>query len=162
VVVVSACAREERRVRSLMGERKGKETYSTSLIPLLSFKSAPAQKAPSTSLARINALVTPPLPTSFPSESYSSRIDSTWERNSESNWVEMAFRAEGRDRERMRMSPLLGAGRVVSLMHGGEEVVVEYVLRRRCWRWGVKVNLKVRLEMGRGWARDIRGGIFEG
>lgn len=60
------------------------------------------------------------------------------------------------------MSPLLGAGRVVSLMHGGEEVVVEYVLRRRCWRWGVKVNLKVRLEMGRGWARDIRGGIFEG
>jgi hypothetical protein len=98
-------------------------TYWSGVNPLLSFKSAPAQKQLSTSLAKITALVgplrsTPAAPpyiflagASEPSDSYSEWIEEMASRSSERSWTDMAFFAEGRERVRMRMRPVCGAGR---------------------------------------------------
>jgi hypothetical protein len=98
--------------------KEGKtNTYSSLVIPRRSFKSAPAQKQLGTSLASTTALVGPFLSvpaappylfvgTSFPSSSYSLAIASTFARNSWSNCRDMALRADGRARERMRMRPV--------------------------------------------------------
>lgn len=95
-------------------------TYSSLLIPFRSFKSAPAQKLASTSLARINARV-------GPSPSFSAWMLSTSCRSSLSSCREMALRDSGRLRLRIRMLPLWGAGTLVTLIVEAE--AVEYALR---------------------------------
>lgn len=91
--------------------------------PFRSFKSAPAQKQLSTSLASITALVgplssTPAAPpyifvggASLPSGVYSEAMEETASRSSERRATEMAFRAEGRESVRILMRPVCGAGR---------------------------------------------------
>lgn len=91
--------------------KKG-NAYISGVKVALSFKSAPAQKTPSTSLVIIKALVGPSspcalaLPTSFPSASYSAAISSTCARSSCNNWILIALRASGRQSERTRIEPL--------------------------------------------------------
>jgi hypothetical protein len=98
--------------------------------PARSFRSAPAQKQLSTSLARISALVgavlsVPAEPpnfsvtgTSSPWSLYSEAIASMCERSSQRSCLEMALRAEGRASERMRMRPDDGAGTSVMFIRG--------------------------------------------
>jgi len=109
---------------------KKKRTYSSAVKVARSFRSAPAQKQLSTSLATISALVgplssTPAAPpnfnvggTSSPLASYSAAIASMCERSSQSSCLEIALRAEGRASERMRMRPDEGAGTSVMLIKG--------------------------------------------
>jgi hypothetical protein len=85
-----------------------------------SFRSAPAQKLVSMSLAMINALVDPVSP--------SLCMLVIWWFSSASNCFEMALRAAGRLRERIRMLPQCGAGTLVTLMGDGRPV--EYAHRR--------------------------------
>ena len=77
-------------------------SYSSGDMPNRSFKSAPAQKALSDSLARIKALVLPLPP--------SSCKPSTTPLNSLSSCCEIAFRALGRSSDRTVMVPACGAG----------------------------------------------------
>ncbi len=98
-------------------------TNCSGVKPFLSFKSAPAQKQLSTSLAKITALVgprpsTPAAPpyiflggASLPSGVYSEAMEEMASRSSERRPTEMAFRAEGRESVRIRMRPVCGAGR---------------------------------------------------
>lgn len=72
-------------------------THSSCVKVALSFKSAPAQKLVSTSLARINARVEPASP--------SLCMLLTWWCSSESNCRDMAFLAAGLFRDRIRMLP---------------------------------------------------------
>jgi hypothetical protein len=97
-----------------------------------SFKSAPAQKLVSTSLAIINARVAPDSPSSW--------IESTSRRSSESNWVEIAFRALGRLSDTMRILPLWGAGTLVTF-RTGDAVLERYLPRRNAHlRCGVRMK----------------------
>jgi hypothetical protein len=105
-------------------------TYSSAVKPARSLRSAPAQKQLSTSLARINALVgafssVPAAPpnfsvgdTSSPCSLYSEAIELTCDRSSQSSCLDIAFRAEGRARERIRIRPEEGAGTSVTLIRG--------------------------------------------
>jgi hypothetical protein len=77
-------------------------SYSSGDMPSLSFKSAPAQKALSDSLAKIKALVLPLPP--------SSCKPSTTPLSSLSSCVEMALRALGRSSDRTVIVPACGAG----------------------------------------------------
>jgi len=77
-------------------------SYSSGDMPNRSFKSAPAQKALSDSLARIKALVLPLPP--------SSCKPSTTPLNSLSSCCEIALRALGRSSDRTVMVPACGAG----------------------------------------------------
>lgn len=86
------------------------EAYSSGVKPALSFKSAPAQKLVSISLASIKALVAPVSP--------SLCILFTWWFSSASNCRDIAFRAAGRFNERMRMLPQFGAGTLVTFITG--------------------------------------------
>lgn len=91
--------------------------YSSAVNPARSFRSAPAQKQLSTSEVKINALVgplssTPAAPPnrfsggiSSPFVSYSPATASTCERNSHNSCLEIAFRAEGRARDSIRIRP---------------------------------------------------------
>lgn len=100
--------------------KDGRATHSSLLNPRLSFRSAPAQKASSTSLATMRALVGPWGPSLWMSLMCRER--------SASRAREMALRFLGLLRERMRMEPLWGAGMFRMLIKGGE------VLLRRIWR----------------------------
>lgn len=84
------------------GEGKVGVSYSSSLKVTRSFRSAPAQKALSCSLARISARVAPFSP--------SCAIDWISRLSSLSSCTEMALRACGRFRERILMFPACGAG----------------------------------------------------
>ena len=88
--------------------------YSSGVKPARSLRSAPAQKLESTSLLNIRALVAPISP--------SLCILSIWWFNSASNCLEIALRATGRLRERMRMLPQCGAGMLVTLITGAGAV----------------------------------------
>jgi hypothetical protein len=83
-------------------------TYCSGVKVARSLRSAPAQKAVSTSLARIRVRVAP--------EGPSSCIESTSLRSSASNCVDIALRAPGLFRERMRMVPVCEAGMFVTLI----------------------------------------------
>lgn len=72
-------------------------TYSSGVNVARSFRSAPAQKLESTSLARINALVDPLSP--------SSCMLLIWWLSSASNCRDIALRAAGRFKERILMLP---------------------------------------------------------
>lgn len=76
--------------------------YSSCVNVALSFKSAPAQKLVSTSLARIRALVGPVCPSLC-------MLVICW-LSSESSCLEIALRAAGRFKERIRILPECGAG----------------------------------------------------
>ena len=91
------------------------KTHSSPVNPLLSFKSAPEQNAPSTSLATISALVGPSGP-SDPTEFIS--LEKALRRARE-----MALREEGLLSERMRMEPVWGAGMERAVMSGPEAVL---------------------------------------
>ena len=77
-------------------------SYSSGDMANRSFKSAPAQKALSDSLAKIKARVLPLPP--------SSCKPSTTPLSSLNSWVEIAFRALGRSSDRTVMVPACGAG----------------------------------------------------
>jgi hypothetical protein len=94
-------------------------TYSSCVNVALSFKSAPAQKLASTSLARISARVDPLSP------SWCMLL--TWWLSSASNCRDIAFRAAGRLSDSIRMLPECGAGTLVTLMAGA--CAVEYAHR---------------------------------
>ena len=115
--------------------------YSSGVKPLLSLRSAPAQKQLSTALAITNALVgplasdpgtSPAAPParaiSLPLESYCACTDSIWSRRELSSARERALREEGRFSSRMRMCPLFGAGRLVTTTRGCASVADEYGL----------------------------------
>ena len=99
---------------------EGGETHSALLKARLSFRSAPAQKASSTSLAIMRALVGPWGPSLW--------MSVMWRERSARRAREMALRFLGLLRERMRMEPLCGAGMLRMLISGGEELL------RRIWR----------------------------
>lgn len=75
----------------------GRETYSSCVKVARSFRSAPAQKLVSTSLANMSARVAPVSPSLW--------ILLTWCVNSASSWRDMAFRAAGRLNDNMRILP---------------------------------------------------------
>jgi len=102
--------------------RGGRKSYSSLLNPARSLRSAPAQKAESTSLARIKALVAP-----FPP---SCAIALTCWVNSVSSCREIAFRACGRLSERILIDPECGAGTFLTLIT--ELAAVDVALRRIC------------------------------
>lgn len=141
-------------------------TYSSSENPLLSFRSAPAQNELSTALATIKALVGPfssapamppkrlfqllggsssPVDASYCEWTLSISLRSVWRRARD-----IAFRADGRLSSRMRMWPVLGAGRFVMRMRGSSVVVEEY-------RRAEGVERRGRLERR---TRNGRGGIL--
>jgi hypothetical protein len=79
-------------------------------------------------------------------------MESTCERNSCSSCREMAFLAAGRLRDRMRMRPVLGAGRSVRLIHGRRSVEynlmadlrsAEEILRGIGRREGIVVDVRL-------------------
>lgn len=105
----------------------GWEIYSSCVIFSRSLRSAPAQKAVSISLAMIKARVGPASPSAW--------RDFIWWDSSVRSWTEMALRAEGRLRERMRMLPECGAGIVRMLMVGAGE---DEVIRVRWCGWEVE------------------------
>ena len=112
--------------------RPAAETYSSGVKVARSFRSAPAQKLESTSLANISARVAPVSP--------SWCMLFIWCVNSASSWREMALRAAGRLKDNMRMLPECGAGTLVTFTTG--DGAVEYV--QRCtWRaYSRKVGLR--------------------
>lgn len=75
-----------------------------------SFRSAPAQKLESMLLARIRARVVPVSPSAW--------MLFIWWFSSERSWRDMALRAAGRLRERIRIEPECGAGTLVTFMTG--------------------------------------------
>ena len=75
-----------------------------------SFRSAPAQKDESTSLASIKALVDP--------LSHSSCMLFIWWLSSASSCLDIAFRAAGLFKERILMLPQWGAGTLETVMAG--------------------------------------------
>lgn len=89
-----------------------------------SLRSAPAQKLVSTSLANMSALVAPVSPSLW--------MLLTWWVSSASSWRDIAFRAAGRLKDKMRMLPECGAGTFVTFMTG--EGALEYA---RYWIWRV-------------------------
>jgi len=89
--------------------------YSSGVMLSLSFRSAPAQKATSLSLARMRARVLP-IPRSR-------CRPSTTPLSSESSWREMALRARGRLKETTAMLPAWGAGTLEILMVDDSDVV---------------------------------------
>lgn len=91
-----------------------KLAVSSDVNVALSFRSAPAQKLESTSLARISARVAPVSPSAW--------MLSTWWLSSESNWRDMAFRAAGRFNERILIDPECGAGTLVTFITGCMDV----------------------------------------
>jgi hypothetical protein len=115
-----------------------RDAYSSCVKVARSFKSAPAQKLVSMSLAMINALVDPVSP--------SLCMLVIWWFSSASNCLEMALRAAGRFRERIRMLPQCGAGTRVTFIEGDR--AVEYA--HRC---------RVRLRVAQGLIR-VRKGIL--
>ena len=104
------------------GKQAGDKPYSSGVMRNRSFRSAPAQKAASTSLAIISARVAPFSPSAW--------MLPIWCESSLRSWVEIALRAEGRLRDRMRMLPLWGAG-IVRMVSWGDGVVL--VMRVRWW-----------------------------
>lgn len=100
----------EKRARGQAG------TYSSCVKVARSFRSAPAQKLESTSLANMSARVAP--------------VSPLWCMlficcvNSARSWREMALRAAGRLKDNMRMLPECGAGTLVTFRTG--EGAVEY------------------------------------
>jgi len=102
--------------------KAGRKLYSCLLNPARSLRSAPAQKAESTSLARIRTLVAP-FPPSF-------AISLTCRVKSDSSCREIAFRACGRLSERILIDPECGAGTVLTLIT--EFAAVDVALRRIC------------------------------
>jgi hypothetical protein len=91
-------------------QRRLVQTHSSCVKVARSFKSAPAQKLVSMSLAKINARVEPFSP--------SLCMLLTWWCSSESNCRDIALRAAGRLRDKIRMLPECGAGTFVTLRAG--------------------------------------------
>ncbi|KAL2286058.1 hypothetical protein FJTKL_07295 [Diaporthe vaccinii] len=120
------------------GKPRG-NTYSSGVKPLLSLRSAPAQKELSTALARIRALVGPlsSWPAAPPNLLFqlfaasSSPVDASYcewtssisPRRDARRALDMAFRADGRFSSRTRMWPVLGAGRLVTRIRGASFAV---------------------------------------
>lgn len=90
-------------------------TYSSGVKVNLSFKSAPAQKASSLSLAKINALVLP-----FPT---SACRPSTTPLSSDSSCFDIALRALGLFSDSTAMLPVCGAGTLLILMLDDKKVL---------------------------------------
>ena len=108
--------------------RRGKGgAYSLLVMPARSFRSAPAQKHSSTSLARISTRV--PCPTAPPAlcpaiSSSASRFTALIScESSERSWREMALRVRGLLRLRTRMWPRCGAGMLWVLRRVGDGAV---------------------------------------
>ncbi|KAL3426383.1 hypothetical protein PVAG01_03174 [Phlyctema vagabunda] len=117
-------------IPQVLEERAG--PFLAGVKPARSFKSAPAQKQLSTSLARISARTGPCsfAPSTVLARSFSSPFTSYWPatlvmllRSSRSSCREIAFRADGRLRFRMRMRPLPGAGTSCTFSSGAAEGV---------------------------------------
>jgi hypothetical protein len=87
-----------------------KTAHSSGVKVARSFRSAPAQKLASTSLANIRALVAPVSP--------SLCMLFIWWVNSASNCRDIALRAAGRFNDNMRMLPQCGAGTLTTFMTG--------------------------------------------
>lgn len=97
--------------------------YSSGVNVALSFKSAPAQKLESTSLARMSALVEPVPP--------SACMLFTWCVSSASNCLDIALRAAGRFNDSIRMLPECGAGTTVTLIAGAWAVAYPHLCIER-------------------------------
>lgn len=102
-------------------EKAERKPYSCLLNPARSLRSAPAQKAESTSLARMRTLVDP-FPPSF-------EITLTCRVKSDSSCREIAFRDCGRLSDRILIDPECGAGTALILITG---FTVDVALRRIC------------------------------